>query len=51
MTNPKLAKPWTLEDIKKYIIDYNRKNPNKPPRRIVDENPPPSRKTVGGKAP
>ena len=35
----KLAKPWTLEDIKKYITDYNRKNPDKSPRRIVDESP------------
>ena len=50
VTNPKLAKPWTLEDIKKYIVDYNKKNPNKPPRRIVDENPP-ARQTTGGKAP
>ena len=51
VTNPKLAKPWTLEDIKKYIVDYNKKNPGKPPRRIVDENPPPNRQIVGGKAP
>ena len=51
VTDPKLAKPWTLEDIKKYIVDYNKKNPNQPPRRIVDENPPPTRQTVGGKAP
>ena len=51
VTNPKLAKPWTLEDIKKYIVDYNKNNPNKPPRKIVDENPLPSRQSVGGKAP
>ena len=49
VTDPKLAKPWTLEDIKKYIVDYNKRNPDKPPRKIVDENP--TRKTVGGKAP
>ena len=51
VTSPKLAKPWTLEDIKKYIVDYNKNNPNKPPRKIVDENPPPPRQSVGGKAP
>ena len=28
--DPKLAKPWTLEDIKKYINNYNRKDPDKP---------------------
>ena len=30
VTDPKLAKPWMLEDIKKYINDYNRKNSDKP---------------------
>ena len=30
VTNPRLAKPWMLEDIKKYISDYNKNNPDKP---------------------
>ena len=40
VTNPKLAKPWTVEDIRKYINDYNTKNPDKPPKSIVKEKPP-----------
>ena len=51
VTNLKLAKPWTVEDIRKYINDYNAKNPDKPPKSIVKENPPRNRQTTGGKAP
>ena len=50
VTNPKLAKPWTIEDIRKYINDYNAKNPDQPPKSIVKENPPRNRQTTGGKA-
>ena len=51
VTNLKLAKPWTIEDIRKYINDYNAKNPDKPPKSIVKENPPRNRQTTGRKAP
>ena len=50
VTNPKLAKLWTIKDIRKYINDYNAKNPDKPPKSIVKENPPRNRQTTGGKA-
>ena len=51
VTNPKLAKPWTIEDIRKYINDNNAKNPDQPPKSILKENPPRNRQTTGGKAP
>ena len=50
VTNLKLAKPWTIEDIRKYINNYNTNNPDKPPKSIVKENPK-MRQTTGAKAP
>ena len=50
VTNLSLAKPWTYEDIEKYINDYNAKNPDKCPKSIVKENPK-MRQTTRGKAP